>query len=205
MGTEVIRRCRSLGEWLTDKLSRITSSGEFIPEIDGLRFVAIGAVVLHHVMSAYLVDTGRFGPVHLPADWPRLSDQSPVVRAASLGYFGVQLFFVISGFILVLPFARSYVAPGVARPHLASYYLRRLTRIEPPYVINLVVCFLYIWATKPVRRVFVVPHFIASLFYSHNVVYGEASRMNFTEKPFMRRWRGLGVRKSASASPWRAE
>ena len=30
-------------------LSRITSSGNFIPEIDGLRFVAIVSVVLFHL------------------------------------------------------------------------------------------------------------------------------------------------------------
>jgi peptidoglycan/LPS O-acetylase OafA/YrhL len=30
---------------------RITSSGTFIPEIDGLRFVAIASVVMHHLTT----------------------------------------------------------------------------------------------------------------------------------------------------------
>ena len=167
---------RSPGKWVSEKLSRVTSSGEFIPEVDGFRFIAISAVVCHHLMSAYLVDTGRFGVASLPADWPRALDQSLVAGLAFLGYFGVQLFFVISGFVLVLPFARSHLAVGAA-PSLRSYYLRRLTRIEPPYVINLLISFLYISArNEGWRRL--VPHLVASLLYSHSLVYGEASRIN---------------------------
>ena len=32
-------------------LRRVTSGGKFIPEIDGLRFVAIASVVISHVQS----------------------------------------------------------------------------------------------------------------------------------------------------------
>ena len=167
---------RSAADWLAEKLSRVTSSGEFIPEIDGFRFIAILAVVSHHLMAQYLVDTERFGP-HLPRNWSRVDDQSMLVQLAFLGYFGVQLFFVISGFILVLPFARSYLGSGLARPSLKSYYLRRLTRIEPPYVINIVLFSLYIWIRQPGQQA-LVPHVIASLLYSHNLVYGEASSIN---------------------------
>ena len=168
--------CRSLGDWLARKLSRVTSSGEFIPEIDGLRFIAIMVVIFHHLMASYLLNTRRFGVVHLPDDWYRLSAESPLVHFISRGYFGVHLFFVISGFILALPFARTHLAaaPG---PRLKSYYLRRLTRLEPPYVLNLVLCFLYIWMTDPGRQMF-VPHFVASLFYAHGLVYGSASWIN---------------------------
>jgi len=67
---------RSLGDWLADRLSRVTSSGEFIPEIDGLRFIAILAVVTLHVMAVYLIHTGR-------TVWPRLEDRSPLVLFAS--------------------------------------------------------------------------------------------------------------------------
>ncbi|OLC80388.1 MAG: hypothetical protein AUI96_04370 [Nitrospirae bacterium 13_1_40CM_3_62_11] len=38
---------------LQEKLARITSSGRVIPEIDGLRFIAIGSVVLYH-LSAFV-------------------------------------------------------------------------------------------------------------------------------------------------------
>ena len=61
-----------LGRWLEAHFRRQTSSGMFIPEIDGLRFVAIAAVVAFHLhvqlaryygvrlsgMPARLLDTG---------------------------------------------------------------------------------------------------------------------------------------------------
>ena len=169
-------RFRSLGDWLARKLSRVTSSGEFIPEIDGLRFIAIMTVIFHHLLASYLINTQRFGPIQLPADWWRLSNQSWVVDIISRWYFGVHLFFVISGFILALPFARKYFT-SIRGPDLKSYYLRRVTRIEPPYVFNLVLSFVLIWIANPGRHAF-VPHFIASLFYSHGLVYGEASWIN---------------------------
>ena len=50
----------------------------------------------------------------------------------------MPLFFAISGFILALPFAEHYLS-GAPRPTLGRYYVRRVTRIEPPYVINLTI------------------------------------------------------------------
>ena len=44
--------------------------------------------------------------------------------------FGVDMFFMISGFVLALPFATRYLAHG-PRVSLRSYFLRRLTRLEP--------------------------------------------------------------------------
>ena len=40
-------------------LGRETSSTLFIPEIDGLRFIAIASVILYHLSGFYLVKTGR--------------------------------------------------------------------------------------------------------------------------------------------------
>ena len=51
---------------------------------------------------------------------------------------GVELFFAISGFILGIPFASHYLR-GVPRVNLRRYFIRRLTRLEPPYIINLMV------------------------------------------------------------------
>ena len=39
----------SISERLTRPFSRVTSSGSFIPQIDGLRFIAILAVFLFHL------------------------------------------------------------------------------------------------------------------------------------------------------------
>jgi peptidoglycan/LPS O-acetylase OafA/YrhL len=40
---------RDLSDRLLKRLSRETTPGRFIPELDGLRFVAIGMVILFHL------------------------------------------------------------------------------------------------------------------------------------------------------------
>jgi peptidoglycan/LPS O-acetylase OafA/YrhL len=163
---------------LGDRLSRVTSNGGFIPEIDGLRFVAIAAVVLHHICSIYLESSGRFGGnIHFPRDWRRLSNESTLVHTLWQGYFGVHLFFVLSGFVLGLPFVRHYLT-GAPKPSIKNYFVRRLTRIEPPYVLNMVVCLiLFAINTPPIYRD-TIEHFLASLFYVHNAIYSRGSTLN---------------------------
>ena len=162
--------------WLAGKLSRVTSSGELIPEIDGLRFLAISAVILHHTMSIYLPRSGRVGVVRTPDEWFAAASASWLIYPAYCGHFGVHLFFVISGFILALPFARRSLN-GLPPPGLKSYYLRRVTRIEPPYVLCLVLCYFQLWQ-KTGEGLSLLPHLIASLFYSHGLIYGYGSRIN---------------------------
>jgi peptidoglycan/LPS O-acetylase OafA/YrhL len=109
--------------------SRITSGRAFIPQIDGLRFIAIMAVVAFHVR--------QICSYYLPASPTRTTVQGDLVNDLfSVGNFGVALFFCISGFILSLPFARQYLGSGKAI-NLREYYIRRVTRIEPPYIIHL--------------------------------------------------------------------
>ena len=169
----------STHEWLARKLSRVTSSGELIPEIDGLRFIAISAVVFHHLFSMYLSNSGRSPEVRSPAEWFAAAGQSWLVLPAYCGHFGVNLFFVISGFILALPFAKRAFKEQDA-PGLKSYYLRRLTRIEPPYLLSLIVIFLIHWDQWGGSEygLPLIPNLIASLFYSHGLVYGRDSLIN---------------------------
>jgi peptidoglycan/LPS O-acetylase OafA/YrhL len=97
---------------------RITTSGIYIPEIDGLRFIAISLILMCHVGNhvAQLNFRGR--------------DLS--TRIFDLGNRGVELFFVISGFVLAMPFVSQYLCAG-PRVSLKQYFLRRVTRLEPPY------------------------------------------------------------------------
>src|SRR6266700_536187 len=111
--------------------SRVTSSGVVIPEIDGLRCVAILWVLGFHIDGEYIKVMG--------ARFPGQIQGSAFHGLLVTWDFGVQLFFVISGFILGLPFVRHHWN-GSPKPRLGQYYLRRVTRIEPPYVINLILC-----------------------------------------------------------------
>jgi peptidoglycan/LPS O-acetylase OafA/YrhL len=83
--------------------------------IDGLRAVAVLAVVAWHATNA--------NDAHFPS-W------------AECGSRGVDLFFVISGFCLGLPFLRAWRCRGTFRLGYAEYgrfLLRRFSRIAPPF------------------------------------------------------------------------
>jgi peptidoglycan/LPS O-acetylase OafA/YrhL len=151
------------------RLGRVTSSGRFIPEIDGLRFVAIFAVFLYH-LSGY---------VQAKATRPFSNDPERTVLGDVLvhGNLGVQLFFVISGFILALPFASQYLR-GTNKVSLRSYFMRRLTRLEPPYIVSMVLFFVLLvgYVGRPASEL--VPHLLASLAYLHNLVFGVGSAIN---------------------------
>jgi peptidoglycan/LPS O-acetylase OafA/YrhL len=150
------------------RLRRVTSSGRFIPEIDGLRFVAILTVYLYH-LSEYL-------RVKSP---PSGADPSSTLMARILGHGGngVQLFFVISGFVLALPFASHYLRKTKA-VSLRAYFLRRLTRLEPPYALSMVLFFIMLIVYVGESPSALLPHLAASLVYLHNVIYGYMSSIN---------------------------
>ena len=91
-----------------------------------------------------------------------------------MGFHGVDLFFVISGFILALPFAAHHLA-GAPSVSLRKYYLRRLTRLEPPYFVSIFLLLaLSIWIHRRAASA-ILPHLAASLAYLHNVIYGTQS------------------------------
>ncbi len=167
---------RASHDWIANKLSRVTSTGEVIAEVDGLRFIAISVVVFHHLMSIYLPSVGRVEKIHTSTDWFAAADQSWLVPFAYCGHFGVNLFFVISGFILALPFAKR-AFNNLPAPNLKGYYLRRVTRIEPPYVICLLLLFFMLWVDKK-EFVHLIPNLIASVFYVHGFVFGRESLIN---------------------------
>ncbi|HJV66333.1 MAG TPA: acyltransferase [Geomonas sp.] len=158
-----MRRCIN---WLSSKAARDTSSGQFIPEIDGLRFIAIASVVLFHLNWFITSKTGREeGAIALS-------------RFLSHGDVGVRLFFVISGFVIALPFAKGHLSGGRV-PRLRDYLLRRLTRLEPPYIINLLIRFLLLTFLMGQAPGDLLPHLLASICYLHNIVYGAMSSVNF--------------------------
>lgn len=82
-------------------------------EIDGLRAIAISLVVLFHY-------TKEFFPQH---------------RFFSFGWSGVDLFFVISGFVLYYQVKRRYQTEG--KTHYLSYLRNRALRIIPAYYASL--------------------------------------------------------------------
>lgn len=145
-------------------LRRVTNSGQFIPEIDGLRFVAIAMVILYHLDGYLFKELQAFYPEDALnfSWWHRILQQ---------GYFGVEVFFVISAFVVSLPFAR-WKLNGEKPVALGDYFFRRLTRIEPPYLLSLLLLlWLQLLMSYGVRWSDFIPDFYYSLFYSHGFLY----------------------------------
>lgn len=150
------------------RLRRTTSSGRVIAEIDGLRFVAIATVVLYH-LNGFLASKGSGYSSDPSRSWS--------ARLLEHGHVGVQLFFVISGFILALPFASHYLK-GTDRVSKRTYFARRLTRLEPPYIVTMLFFFVMLGAAVGRDWGELTRHLVASLFYVHNAIYGTNSLIN---------------------------
>lgn len=151
------------------RLRRITTDGSWIRELDGLRFVAITSVVLYHIMAQLLVKSGHAVAVQTRYRY--------IFTAVGNGDRGVRLFFVISGFVLGLGFARQHLQRG--KPvNLKKYFLRRVTRLEPPYIFNLIFCALTAFVYYHQRLKYMLTHLVASIFYVHNLVYRVPSSIN---------------------------
>lgn len=141
---------------------RIISSESWVPEIDGLRFIAILSVLLFHI-AGEVTERGPH-PVSAPAYL------GPLIGN---GDRGVALFFVISGFVLARPFFQQHRRSG--RPvRLPYYFLRRLTRLEPPFLLSLALYFIaFATLHAPLRALTI--HTLVSAAYLHNVVFPDLS------------------------------
>ena len=95
---------------------------DYIPGLDGLRAIAILAVLLAHGFEQYeqTETLSRVG-------------HDIVSAAGSLGTAGVRLFFAISGYLITSRLARE-LSGGQHRGVLRAFYVRRFFRIIPPLV-----------------------------------------------------------------------
>ena len=104
----------------------------------------------------------------LLADWQLPHHFAPILKS---GKVGVYLFFVLSGFIIAKPF---FQRP----PSLRDYYLRRIVRIEPPFLI----CITFLAISQIIRGITpednMVSHFAATATYTHNLIFNEWSPIN---------------------------
>ncbi|HRA44489.1 MAG TPA: acyltransferase [Phycicoccus sp.] len=99
-------------------------TGATYPALDGLRTVAVAAVVTTHVAFS----TGRY---------ERGFGNNFLARMDS----GVTIFFVLSGFLLIRPWLLT-IAEGRDLPSTRVYALRRFARIYPAYLAAVTLAFL---------------------------------------------------------------
>lgn len=106
-----------------------------IPALDGLRGIAVLWVVAFH----YIVF--RQG---LDDPWIALLARAPELdRLARNGYLGVDLFFLLSGFLLALPWF-VHARAGRPAPSTRGFYERRVRRIVPAYYVQLAILFVLV-------------------------------------------------------------
>lgn len=150
-------------------LTRITDRKKIIPEIEGLRFVSILLVVLSHIHN----NTLRAYPESLQS----IVENRPLAVFMEECGAGVDIFFFISGFILAIPFLRAKLY-HTSKVSLKRYYYRRLTRIEPPYLITLTVFLFIVIFGLHQEPLDALEHYTASAFYLHNILYNHISTIN---------------------------
>lgn len=120
----------------------LTTSFVHVPSLDGLRGVAVTAVVVYHL-------------------WP---------HALPGGFIGVDVFFVLSGFLLTSLLVREIDASGTIR--LGQFFIRRTRRLLPAMLLMLTTLAIYaaVWANavefERLRR-----HGLGSLLYVTNWLF----------------------------------
>ncbi len=106
-----------------------------MPELTGLRGLAALWVLLYHAW-VYVTPQEILVPI--------LGIQIRAHVLFSLGWAGVQVFFLLSAFLLTIPYARSNA--GLApRPQVFPYLARRFARVFPAYWVQLIVLVTVAW------------------------------------------------------------
>jgi len=112
-----------------------STSWRTIPSLDGLRAASVGLVIVGHYL-AYL---------------PGLEGRFPFAQLSWAGQSGVDVFFVISGFLITHILLQEDKANGSIS--LRRFYLRRFFRIFPPFYVYLAtVVVLSVWGFVPQDR-----------------------------------------------------
>lgn len=137
------------------------SNLQYRPEIDGLRAIAVMAVVLYH------------------------SD----INLLSGGFLGVDIFFVISGYLITAILHRDLNSKGFSMVH---FYERRVRRILPVllFVIFITIPFAWIWLMPSDLKDF-SQSLISILLLSSNVLFLKESgyfEVSAELKPFIHTW-----------------
>ena len=125
----------------------------YVASLTGLRGIAALFVFIFHY--------SYFNPgIRLDLSIPVIGKalQFPLV----FGFAGVDLFFVLSGFLLALPFARATLSRS-AHPPLTQYYKRRLLRVFPAYYAQLAIILIvgaWFITWKPLNGISLLAHLL---------------------------------------------
>jgi peptidoglycan/LPS O-acetylase OafA/YrhL len=127
-----------------------TFASRHVPELDGLRGIAIISVIVHHQLTPF---------------------------SLSGGFLGVDLFFVLSGFLITgLLLAEFEKSKSIS---LRNFYMRRVLRLGPALLLYLVACVWVTYQTQMLGMFRQIKLIAIALIYSTNW------RMAFGWDPFL--------------------
>jgi peptidoglycan/LPS O-acetylase OafA/YrhL len=123
------------------------------PELDGIRAIAVLAVMTAH---SFLIACG--------ADL-RLSPIVPILLKG--GVFGVDIFFVLSGFLITSILLREY--ESFQRISFKKFYFRRTLRLLPAMMLLLAGCIIYVAVFQESNSSFGYRQILAATLYISNI------------------------------------
>ena len=107
-------------------------AGKTLPQLDALRGIAILAVFTQHLGDRFLPLVRSAIETHAPKTWVPW-----ILTTLHHAWWGVDLFFVLSGFSLSLSWIRS------GSTSTRTFFLRRAARILPGYYVALIVILVF--------------------------------------------------------------
>ena len=140
--------------------------------------MAILPVVLHHLCER-AIRTAEDKHLATGSDYT-------LMNLLPSAYLGVELFFVISGLIISYPFISAYFR-GERYPSVRNFYLRRVTRLEPPYFLVMIGCYLFLRFTGyhpagtytfAAEARSLETSLAASIVYMHGLILGGYPKLN---------------------------
>jgi peptidoglycan/LPS O-acetylase OafA/YrhL len=144
------------------------AKGRIVQELEGLRFLAILPVVIQHCVERWSRN----------AYTPGVSQVSDTLINYCLGGgVGVYLFYAISGFILPLPFAVRRMS-GQPMGSLKTYFMRRLTRLEPPYILVMLLLAVAALVLHKMGWLETLGYFFTGITYTSTLVYKHFNTLN---------------------------
>lgn len=97
---------------------KVAADHSRVPELDGIRAIAVWMVLIAHIFYGWVPSNHNFSPI------PRF-----VMLVIGHGWLGVDLFFILSGFLITGILLNSKERPDYFR----NFYARRFLRIMPLY------------------------------------------------------------------------
>ena len=144
------------------------AKGKIVRELEGLRFLAILPVVIQHCAERW------YRNAYTPGVSP-VSDA--LLNYCQGGGVGVYLFYAISGFILPLPFAVKRLS-GKPMGSLKVYFMRRLTRLEPPYILVMLLLAVSAVLLHKMSSGDSLAYFFTGITYSSTLIFKHFNQLN---------------------------